>query len=216
MPTRVLLVRHGQSEWNALGKWQGQADPPLSDLGRRQARSAARALGAVDAVVSSDLQRAAETAAIIAGELGIGPVILDPDLRERDAGEWSGLTRAEIHRDWPGYLDEPTDEHAAFGPSAAPAAPRRPPSWEADESVLPRALAAIGRIHDEVGDGDALAVTHGGLIYVVEDHLGGRGAGRLGNGGGRWLVVDGDRVTLGDRVLLVGDDGTPVTVPGQI
>src|SRR5687767_11323336 len=96
MPTRVLLVRHGQSEWNATGRWQGQADPPLTDLGRRQARSAAAALGTVDAVFASDLQRASETALIIAGELGVGPVVVDPDLRERDAGEWSGLTRVEI------------------------------------------------------------------------------------------------------------------------
>src|ERR1700704_2099238 len=94
--SRVLLVRHGQSEWNALGKWQGQADPPLSDLGRAQARSAAHSLGSLDAIYASDLQRAMETAAIIANALGIGPVVVDPDLRERNAGEWSGLTRAEI------------------------------------------------------------------------------------------------------------------------
>src|SRR3546814_3323938 len=102
--TRVLLVRHGQSEWNATGRWQGQADPPLTDLGRAQAHHAARSLGVVDAIVASDLQRAADTALIISGELGVGPVVLDEGLRERDAGEWSGLTRAEIERDWPGYL----------------------------------------------------------------------------------------------------------------
>ena len=88
--TRVLLVRHGQSEWNADGRWQGQADPPLTDLGRHQALHAARNLGVVDAIVASDLQRASETALIIAGELGVGPLVLEPDLRERDAGEWSG------------------------------------------------------------------------------------------------------------------------------
>ena len=212
MPTRVLLVRHGQSEWNAAGRWQGQADPPLTDLGRRQARSAAASLGAVDAVFASDLQRASETAAIIAGQLGIGPVIVDEGLRERDAGEWSGLTRAEIDRDWPGYLDRPADVHASFGPGVAQ---RRPPSWEPDDSVLERATAALQRIHETVGDGDAVAITHGGLIYVLEGHLGAR-AGRLANGGGRWFLVDGDRITLGDRVLLVGDDGAPVTVPDQI
>src|SRR3954464_6700209 len=92
MTSRVLLVRHGQSEWNAVGRWQGQADPPLSDLGRAQARAAARSLGSLDAVYASDLQRATETALIIAEQIGIGPVILDPDLRERDAGQWSGLT----------------------------------------------------------------------------------------------------------------------------
>lgn len=217
MPTHVLLVRHGQSEWNAAGRWQGQADPPLTELGRRQARSAARAVGAVEAVFASDLQRAAETAAIISGELGVGPVVLDPDLRERDAGEWSGLTRAEIEEQWPGYLDAPADEHAGFGPARTRGAsePRRPPSWEPDHSVLARAMAALVRIHEVVGDGDVLTVTHGGLIYVLEGHLGAP-FGRLANGGGRWFAVEGAQVTLGERVLLVGDDGAPATVPDQI
>ena len=105
-PTRVLLVRHGQSEWNAEGRWQGQADPPLTDLGRLQAREAAGALGTVDAVWASDLQRAVETATVIADQLGVGPVVVDPDLRERDAGEFSGLTRPEIAARFPGYLDD--------------------------------------------------------------------------------------------------------------
>ena len=81
--------------------------------------------------------------------------------------------------------------------------------------MLERALAALGRIHEAVGDGEVIAVTHGGLIYVLEGHLGAP-FDRMANGGGRWFVVDGDRLTLGDRVLLVGDDGAPATVPDQI
>ena len=137
-PTRVLLVRHGQSEWNAEGRWQGQADPPLTDLGRLQAREAAGALGTVDAVWASDLQRAVETAAIIADQLGVGPVVVDPDLRERDAGEFSGLTRPEIAARFPGYLDDG----------------RRPPGWEPDEALLARALRALHAIAAEVPGGD--------------------------------------------------------------
>ena len=212
MPTRILLVRHGQSEWNAAGRWQGQADPPLTDLGREQAWSAARSLGTVDAIFASDLQRASETALLISGALGVGPVVLDPDLRERDAGEWSGLTRVEIEEQWPGYLEAPADEHVGFGPSSAP---RRPPSWEPDDAVLARATAALLRIHAAVGDGDVLAVTHGGLIYVLEAHLGAPFA-RMANGEARWFEVDGDALRLGERVLLVGDDGPPATVPDQI
>jgi len=212
MPTRVLLVRHGQSEWNAAGRWQGQADPPLSDVGRAQARVAARALGAVDAIFASDLQRAAETAAIISGELGVGPVIIDERLRERDAGEWSGLTRAEIEERYPGWLDSGSNKHTAF---ASAEGVRRPPGWESDASVLARALGALGAIHEAVGDGDVLAVTHGGLIYTVEHHLNAE-VSRLANGAGRWFVVDGDRLTLGDRVLLVDEDAAPVTVPKQL
>jgi probable phosphoglycerate mutase len=195
--TRVLLVRHGQSEWNAIGRWQGQADPPLSDLGRRQAREAARAVGAVDAVWSSDLQRAAETAAIVAADVGVGPVVLDPDLRERDAGEYSGLTRAEIEQRFPGYL----------------AAHRRPPGWEPDEHLLGRALRALRRIAQEVPGGDVLVVTHGGLVYTIEDHLG-ADHGRLANAEGRWLDIAGDRLRLGERILLADPDD--LTVPGQI
>jgi probable phosphoglycerate mutase len=204
-------VRHGQSEWNAVGRWQGQADPPLSDLGRAQARAAAHSLGALDAVYASDLQRATETAVIIATQLGIGPVVLDADLRERDAGEWSGLTREEIHDRYPGYL--PDDRHRAFAPDGG--APKRPPGWEADGELLARVLAALERIHASVPDGDVLAVTHGGVIYVLEDHLGDH-FHRLANGEGRWVEIDDEKLVLGERVLLVNDDGTPVTVPDQL
>ena len=199
--TRVLLVRHGQSEWNADGRWQGQADPPLTDLGRAQAHHAARALGVVDAIVASDLSRASETGAILSGELGVGPLVLDPDLRERDAGEWSGLTRAEIDRDWPGYLADEEER-------------RRPPGWEPDEELLARATAALVRIHELVPGGEAIAVTHGGLIYVLEGQFG-VPFERLANLGGRWVVVGPEGVvTLGDRVVLI--EGDEQTVPSQI
>ncbi|MDP1819851.1 MAG: histidine phosphatase family protein [Acidimicrobiales bacterium] len=200
--TRVLLVRHGQSEWNADGRWQGQADPPLTDLGREQARHAARSLGVVDAIVSSDLQRAADTAALLSNELGVGPLVLDPDLRERDAGEWSGLTRAEIEHGWPGYLDDLGGER------------RRPPGWEPDDELLARTIASLARIHGLAPDGEAIAVTHGGLVYVLEGHFGEPFA-RLPNLGGRWLEVGPKGpVRLGERVVLIDPD--EVTVPSQI
>jgi probable phosphoglycerate mutase len=195
--TRVLLVRHGQSEWNAIGRWQGQADPPLSDQGRLQAREASRAVGAVDAVWASDLKRAVETATIIADEIGVGPVVIDPDLRERDAGKFSGLTRPEIEARFPGYL----------------ATHRRPPGWEADAHLLTRALGALHRIATAVPGGDVLVVTHGGLVYAVEAHLGAAFA-KLANAGGRWLEVGSGRMRLGDRVLLAEPQDT--TVPNQI
>jgi broad specificity phosphatase PhoE len=224
--TRVLLVRHGQSEWNASGRWQGQADPPLTDLGRQQALHAARNLGVVEAIVASDLQRASQTGLVLSEELGVGPVVIEPDLRERDAGEWSGLTRAEIDRDWPGYLVPPSpDRTASFGQGPAADArahddrsgspPRRPPSWEADASVLARAVAALGRIHDLAPDGEVIAVTHGGLVYVLEGQLGAPFA-RLPNLAGRWLDVGpgGELRELGERVVLVDED--EVTIPSQI
>lgn len=198
--TRILLLRHGQSEWNALGRWQGQADPPLSAVGRAQAVAASRSVGVVDAVVASDLARAYDTALVIADATGVGPVVLDAALRERDAGEWSGLTRAQIHRSWPGYLDDG----------------RRPRGWEPDDALLARVLPALGRIAALAPGGAVLAVTHGGVVYALEAHLGLPEAGRLANVAGRTVHVDGDRVRAGERVLLVDGDDAPVTVPGAI
>lgn len=214
--TKVLLVRHGQSEWNADGRWQGQADPPLTDLGRHQALHACRSLGTVDAIVASDLQRASETAAIISAELGVGPVVLDPGLRERHAGEWQGLTRAEIERDWPGYLGPPppVEGTAATGAVREDGPRRRPPGWEPDDALVERAVAALVRIHGLAPDGEALAITHGGLVYALEGMLG-QPFVRLPNLGGRWVDVGPEGPTrLGDRVLLVDPD--ELTVPAQL
>lgn len=196
--TTMLLVRHGQSEWNAAGRWQGQADPPLSDLGRQQSLSAAPRIGSVDLIVASDLQRAVETAQIISGHLGVGPVIVEPDLRERDAGPWSGLTGEQIDAGWPGYRE----------------AGRHPEGWEPDEELLVRVTAALDRLAREYDGAEILVVTHGGVVYALE-MLHGYGFVKLPNLAGRPLVHHGDRLTLGERVLLVdGDDIT--TAPAQI
>ena len=195
--TRLLLVRHGQSTWNAAGRWQGQADPPLSPLGRLQAFHAARAVGAVDVIVASDLERARDTALIISEAIGIGPVVVEPDLRERSAGEWSGLTREEIEAEWPGYLD----------------ARKRPPSWEDDASVLTRLTRALGRIEQEYQGADVLVVTHGGVVYALEAEHGVEWA-RLANLEARQVHLSDGRVTLGDRLVLVDHD--EITIPDQI
>jgi probable phosphoglycerate mutase len=195
--TRVLLTRHGQSEWNALGRWQGQADPPLSDLGRRQAHEAARALGAIDGIWASDLRRAAETAVVIGEDMGVGPVVLDPDLRERDAGEWTGLTRAEIEQRYPGFLPDG----------------RRPPGWESDELLLDRAQRTMRRIADAAPGGEVLVVTHAGVVFAVERHLG-LDHTRLANVEGRWVTVEHGGLRLGDRMLLA--EPQDVTVPRQM
>lgn len=194
---RLLLTRHGQSEWNAVGRWQGQADPALSDLGRRQAGLAAERLGAVDAIVASDLERARHTATIISELLGEGPVLVDGDFRERDAGEWSGLTKAEIEQGWPGYLDSR----------------QRPPGYEDEEPFLRRILSGIRRVREQVGDGDVLVVTHGGVIYAIERHLGAQFE-RIPNLGARWIADDGDHLEIGERLVLI--DANETTVPHQI
>jgi broad specificity phosphatase PhoE len=189
--THVLALRHGQSEWNALGRWQGQADTQLTTRGEEQARLAAEALAAeahaFDAVWASDLQRARRTAEIAAGVLSIGDVHLDARLRETHAGEWQGLTRDEIEDAWPGYL----------------AADRRPPGFEDYDGAGRRmieALVEIARMHP---GGHVLVVSHTGVIraarrlHAAPDFL-------LPNLGGGWFTVCPDNdpsVSAGGIVL---------------
>lgn len=191
--TSLLLVRHGQSEWNAEGRWQGQADPPLSALGQKQAVAATDQLDGIDVVWASDLIRASRTAELVASELGVD-VVVDARLRERHAGEWQGRTRDEIEVQWPGYL----------------AAGRRPPSWEPDDEVVARALEVCAAIADAHPGAAVLVVTHGGIVRTLERHLEDPDDELLPNLGGRWVEVSGDTFRLGDRVLLLeGATGTP-------
>lgn len=101
--TTLILLRHGETEWNLEGRWQGQAvNTELTERGREQARIVARRLAAypIQAIYSSDLKRAWETAQIVGRVLGLEP-IPEPGLRESDIGAWTGLTWAEIAARWP-------------------------------------------------------------------------------------------------------------------
>ena len=103
--TRILLARHGETDWNSVGRWQGHADPPLNDAGRSQAAELAERLAGdgIAAIYSSDLVRASQTAQVVGDRLGLD-VVEDPGLREIDVGSWSGLTRAEVEQRFPeGY-----------------------------------------------------------------------------------------------------------------
>jgi broad specificity phosphatase PhoE len=194
--TTLLLVRHGQSTWNAEGRWQGQADPPLSDLGRWQAAEASAKLGQVDAVVSSPQQRALETAAILGGALGVGPVQLVEDLRERSAGPWSGLTRQDIDATWPGWVDDG----------------RRPEGYELDPPLVERALAALEQVAVVFSGGTVLVVCHGGVIRSIEAALG-VAEGRIPNLAGRVLLHGPSGFTVNERLELAPhgpvDEGDP-------
>lgn len=189
--THVLALRHGQSEWNALGKWQGQADTRLTDKGEQQARLAAEALAAeahaFDAVWASDLERARRTAEIAAGVLGIGDVRLDTRLRETHAGEWQGLTRSEIEAGWPGFL----------------AADRRPPGFEDYDAAGRRLLDALVDIAEAHTGGHVLVVSHTGVIRAAR-RLHGAPDFLLPNLGGGWFTVcshDDPPVSVGGIVL---------------
>ena len=97
--TTLLLVRHGETDWNAAGRLQGHTDRPLNEYGRSQAEALAERLAGdvIDAVYASDLARARETAGIVAARLGL-PVAVHADLREKNWGNWEGLTAAERER----------------------------------------------------------------------------------------------------------------------
>jgi len=193
---QLLLIRHGQSEWNALGLWQGQADPPLTELGERQAGAAVDALAgfAFDAVVTSNLKRANRTGQIIAQGLSLAEPLVEPLLAERAAGEWSGLNKTQIEEQYPGYLAEG----------------KRPPGYESDEDLLPRIMAGLAAVTKMPGDRLAV-VAHGGVIYVLEAHFG-KPFERIGNLGSRWFsFVDGE-LQIGEREDLVDE----TTIPDQI
>lgn len=198
--TRILLVRHGQSEWNASGRWQGWADPPLTSLGRRQANAAAEMVGSVDAVVTSDLIRATETAAIISETIGVGPVLVEERLRERDVGEWTGLTHDEIEETWPGLLA---------------IRPLQPPGGESRNQVMDRVLKGLDAISTAYPGGEVLVIAHGGVIRNLERHLGAEPAS-LPNLGGVQITIHESRLVLGERLLLLNPDDHITTTPHQL
>lgn len=101
-PRRIIVLRHGQTTYNAAGIWQGQLDAPLSELGREQARDAAAALmgQGIDVIYASDLSRAADTARALGAACRLAP-IFDTRLREINVGEWAGMTTAEVTAQYP-------------------------------------------------------------------------------------------------------------------
>jgi broad specificity phosphatase PhoE len=105
-PTTTVLLRHGDTRLSPEHRFSGIRDEPLSENGTRQARAAARRLATgsqIDAVVTSPLRRAAETAAIAAAEFGLTPAT-DDDLRETDFGKWEGFTLGELQKRWPALI----------------------------------------------------------------------------------------------------------------
>ena len=162
--TTLLLVRHGETDWNAVGRLQGHTDRPLSDYGRRQARELAGELEheELEAIYSSDLARARETAEIVGERVGL-PVVVEPDLREKDWGTWEGLTAVE--RDRVEFVGETTEAHQE------------------------RILGALRRISEShPGDGRVLVVTHGGSMRRVQTAAMGMAMPVVENCG-RWLCA---------------------------
>jgi probable phosphoglycerate mutase len=155
-----VIWRHGRTEWNATGRFQGHLDPPLDDDGREQVTRVAALLAAGlpehTVVVSSDLSRAAETAAPLTELLGV-PLLLDARLREHGLGCWEGLTRDEVAERFP-------DQYADW----IAGRPVRGRGGEEPSAVGERALAALAELPPaEV----AVVVTHGGTAGRLVEQL---------------------------------------------
>ena len=190
---RLVLWRHGRTEWNATGRFQGQLDPPLDEVGRNEAVLAAPHLVAAGlppeetVVVSSDLSRAAETAATLTALLGV-PLRLDARLREHGMGCWEGLTRSEVAERYPEQFADWTAGR-----------PVRGRGGEDPADVAERAVAALA---DLPPARVAVVVTHGGtagrlverLLGIGPDHR--RVLGALGNCAWSELSFQGDRWRL--------------------
>lgn len=160
--TTILLVRHAETDWNRTDRWQGHADPRLNATGLRQADQLARELSrdTFDAIYSSDLRRAYETADAIARGRRL-EVVRDHDLREIDVGEWSGLTTAEIQSRHPDGFSR----HLLGGDG-----------WERGEThatMSARVISAMTRIAEAHPDGRVLCVLHGGPIRALLAHADG-------------------------------------------
>ena len=152
--TELVLLRHAETTWNAAGRWQGQADPPLSDRGRAQVDAVAPELANAGfaGLYTSDLRRAHETADILGRALGLEPRP-DTRLREFHVGLWSGLTHPEIEAGWPGQYARFRIRELDF----------RPGGGESPEELMHRVHAVfddIARAHPEQR---VLVVSHGGV-----------------------------------------------------
>jgi probable phosphoglycerate mutase len=158
----LLLLRHAQSTWNAEGRWQGWADPPLSPTADDQITAAAGRLRgeSFGLVVSSDLQRAHQTAERLIGALGLTVEFrIEPGLREFDAGEWSGLTRDEIEGRWPGAIERFARLELSTPPGGEPRAQF--------EQRVADAARRVGSAAANAGADRLLVVTHGGVLRAL-------------------------------------------------
>ena len=201
MTTQVFLVRHGATKWNKEKRAQGHADIDLNEAGHKQAAAVATELAHIDldAVYSSDLKRALDTATAIAHAQGL-EVHIDKDLREIDQGEWEGLTTDEIRARWP-ELWGPNRHYNAR------------PGGESPQQVRERALAALTRAVEANPDGKIAIVSHGGTIrWLSAEALGyddyrSRRIRGLGNGAMVSIdaELDGDRVVVGNLTRLDGN-----------
>lgn len=161
---RWFLVRHGETDWNAAGRAQGQSQVPLNTAGRAQARALAVRLRPLrfTAAYASDLPRVTDTAAPILHGRDLHLVTL-PALREKSFGEWEGMTFGEMEAHYPESYAELFSDDGSFAP----------PGGESDRQLFQRVAAAVERLRETHGHdrGDLLLVAHGGSLCAAIVHL---------------------------------------------
>ncbi|MBC3983773.1 histidine phosphatase family protein [Streptomyces sp. AC536] len=206
---RIVLWRHGQTAWNLERRFQGSTDIELTETGVAQARRAARLLAALnpDAIIASDLRRAAATAAELAALTGLD-VTHDPALRETYAGQWQGLTHDEI-------MARFGDQYTAWKRGE----PVRRGGGELETEVADRAAPFVLAMADKLpDDGTLVVVSHGGTIRTTIGRLIGLDPHTweslggltnccwsvLGEGARGWRLLEHNAGTLPEPVL--GDD----------
>ena len=197
MTIPLLLLRHGQTTWNAERRWQGWADAPLSELGERQAADAAAHLVGFGftRVAASDLGRAQRTAAILAATLDLEEeVVVDPRFKERDVGPFSGRLTEDLIHEYPDAFD-PVTRRALHVPDSEP-----------DDVVLARVTEALVALVARFPDDRLLVVSHGGVIRMLERRLDVDPGVATPNLGGRWLTVEGGALVPGDRFVPLEPD----------
>lgn len=158
---RLIMVRHGQTIWNREKRYQGQSDTPLDEVGLAQARALADHFAgqAIDAIYSSDLQRAWKTALPIGHAVGVTPQA-EPLLREGAFGDWEGLTYDEINMKWP-------DELAAWFSDPMTCVP---PGGETLERIQARVGAVVAGIRQRHEGQTVMVVSHGGALRAMILH----------------------------------------------
>ncbi len=158
--TTILLIRHGQTDWNAQGRWQGHRDIPLNEMGQAQAAALAKRLAdwSIQAVYSSDLKRAAMTAVPLATALNQQP-IFTPIWRERDVGDFSGLTGTEAREKYPDVWD------------AMKNGLLNPPNGESSLKLRVRAVAAYEQVVAKHAGEMVAVISHGGTLANVIAHV---------------------------------------------
>lgn len=156
---RFIIIRHGYSAFNKSRTFSGQYDVPLDEVGHRQARDAAEYIlknYRIDAIVSSDLSRAVDTAKPVADALSL-PIVLDRELRELDTGKWTGLTFEEIQKRYPDTFTLYCN-NVGYG---------HPDGGESYGQLIERSARAMARLAEKYEEKTVLVATHGGFIRCL-------------------------------------------------